>query len=359
MSGQENDAIMETQSVIRGIEWQAEHCLRNDAPVTARILLAQLAIMHSDTRCGQRIANWQGLLLEDAMPLRLAGGFHHLQLTGTEARLAPIYAGKITDQAEVDAIVLAVTHDHDERLIGWFDGLPQTNEAGRSAGIMAGLLWLAGHVSPRFQMLELGASAGINTMMDRYGYDLGGVKAGPPDSPMQIVPEWRGRPPPDARVEITGITGCDLSPVDLTDPEAALRLKSYVWPDMPLRLARIDAAIALAGQRKPALEQADAGDFVARQLALPQQQGVTRVLFHSIVWQYLPPETRARIETAMAEAGSRATAEKPLAWIMLETTRQTFRHELRVRYWPSNNDSGEDWTLLGQAHAHGAWVEWF
>jgi len=168
MSGQENDAIMETQSVIRGIEWQAEHCLRNDAPVTARILLAQLAIMHSDTRCGQRIANWQGLLLEDAMPLRLAGGFHHLQLTGTEARLAPIYAGKITDQAEVDAIVLAVTHDHDERLIGWFDGLPQTNEAGRSAGIMAGLLWLAGHVSPRFQMLELGASAGINTMMDRY-----------------------------------------------------------------------------------------------------------------------------------------------------------------------------------------------
>ena len=353
--GDESAAIMETQNIIRGIEWQAEHCLRNDAPVTARILLAQRAIMQSDTRCGLCIANWQGLLLEDAMPLRLAGGFHHLHLTGSDTRLAPIYRGEVSDQAEVDAIVLAVTRDHDARLLGWFDGPPQTNEAGRSGGIMAGLLWLAERVVPSFEMLELGASAGINTMMDRYGYDLGGVRVGPPDSPMQIKPEWRGNPPPVAPFDIVTIKGCDVSIVDLTDAEAALRLKSYVWPDTPVRLERIDAAIALAGQCKPQLEQADAADWVESQLAQPQAQGTTRVLYHSIVWQYLPPETRTRIEAAMGAAGALATPEKPLAWIMLETNRHTFRHELRVRHWPS----GSEWALLGQAHAHGAWVEWF
>lgn len=354
-----NDAIMDIADLARGIKGQADHILHNDAPVTARIVLAQLAILRSDTLCGHRMVNWPGKPLEDAMPLRLAGGLHHLQLTGAETRLAPIYAGEVTDQAEVDAIVLAVARDHDERLLGWFDGPPQTNEAGRSAGIMAGLLWLAERLGPRFELIELGASAGINTLMDRYGYDLGGVKPGPQNSPIQIAPEWRGPPPPDFPVEIVSIEGCDLSPVDLTDPEAALRLKSYVWPENAARLARVDAAIALAAERKPKLEQADAGDFVARQLARPQDQGVTRVLFHSIVWQYLPPETRQRIEDAMEEAGRSATVDRPLAWIMLETNRQTFQHELQVRYWPGQGESGGDWALLGQAHAHGAWVEWF
>lgn len=351
----ENTAIMERESIIKGIEWQAEHCRRNDAPITARILIAQLAIMRGNTLCGRRITGWQGLVLEDAMPLRLAGGIHHLHLTGTDTRLGPIYAGEVTDQVQVDSIVMAVTQTHDAQLVLWFDGPPQTNEAGRSAGIMAGLLWLSERLGPRFQMAELGASAGINSMMDRYSFDLGGVKTGPQDSAMQIVPEWRGAPPPEFPVEIVSIEGCDLSPVDLTDRTAALRLKSYVWAENVTRLARIDAAVALAAEQKPALEQADAGDFVACQLVRPQTIGVTRVLFHSIVWQYLPPATRQRIEDAMAVAGKLATRGKPLAWIMLETNRETFRHELRVRYWPD----GDDWALLGQAHAHGAWVEWF
>jgi hypothetical protein len=56
----------------------------------------------------------------------------------------------------------------------------------------------------------------------------------------------------------------------------------------------------------------------------------------------------------MEEAGARATAERPLAWIRLETNRETFRHELTVRYWPG----GEDAVLLSEAHPHGAWIVW-
>ena len=77
---------MDDDRVANGIRFQAEHCRRNDASITGRIVEAQLALMHGDTACGQRIANWPGLPLEDAMPLRLAAGFHHLQLTGDDAR---------------------------------------------------------------------------------------------------------------------------------------------------------------------------------------------------------------------------------------------------------------------------------
>lgn len=56
----------------------------------------------------------------------------------------------------------------------------------------------------------------------------------------------------------------------------------------------------------------------------------------------------------MAQAGAKANESRRLAWVMLETNRQTFRHELTVRHWPG----GEQPVLLGTAHAHGAWVEW-
>lgn len=346
--------IMEIEEAAKAIEWQADHATNNGAPCTGRVVRAQLRLLDGDTEVGKRIAAWPGKPLEDALPLRLAGGHHNLMLTGKDARLAPVYRGEVTDQAEVDALVVAATREHDAELLPWLDGPPQTNEAGRSASIMAALLWLSARVGPRFELNELGASAGVNTMMERFFFDLGGTTAGPADSPMRIVPEWRGAPPPQAEVEIVGIKGCDRAPMNLADPEQALRLKSYVWAEVMERIGRIDAAIALAGEKAPDVVQMDAGDFVAERLTAPQDADTTRVMFHSIVWQYLPGETRARIEALMAQAGAKANESRRLAWVMLETNRQTFRHELTVRHWPG----GEQPVLLGTAHAHGAWVEW-
>ena len=345
---------------IDAITWQAEYCWRNDAPITARVVTALLAVLRSPTLCGQRMRDWRDVSRNDAMPLRIAGGFHNLHLTGADARLAPVYAGDMTDQGVVDATVLAVLADHDAALVGWFDGPPQTNEAGRSAGIMAGLLWLAEQVPPRFSLFEIGASAGINTMMNRFAFDLGGVHAGADVSPMRIMPQWRGPPPPSGPVTISSIRGCDLEPIDLADPAAALRLKSYVWADAPVRMERIDAAVMLARQDRPLVEQADAADGVERWLAsTPPEAGTTRALFHSIVWQYLPAAAQARIEQAMEKAGADATAGSPLAWVQLETNRETYRHELRVRSWPGADVPDGEWVVLGTAHAHGAWIEWF
>ncbi len=347
--------ILDTKDVIEGIKHQAEHCERNGAPVTGRIVRAQIPLMDDDSDTSKRLNTWQGKVLEDALPLRLADGFHHLHLTGADDRLGPIYAGDIDDQNDVNGIIAAIAAEHDATLLPWFESPPQTNEAGRSASFMAGLKWLSGKLDPKFELNELGASAGINTMMDRYHYDLGGVTAGLESSPMQIKPEWRGPPPPDNPVKIVSIQGCDQQVIDLSDPASALRVKSYVWPENKPRLARMDAAIKLASERAPKLTQADAADWVEERLAAPQEAGVTRVFNHSIVWQYIPEERRARIRDALYAAGEKATADKPLAWMSLETNRKTFRHELKIRYWPGQ----EETALLGQAQAHGTWVEWF
>ena len=352
--------IMGLEDFTAALDWQARHAEENGAPATARVIRALAWVRASDTATGRRIAGWQGLTLKDAMPLRIAGGFHHLLLTGADARLGAVYSGEVTDQAEVDALVLDLAHRFDARLLPWLDGPPQTNEAGRAASIMAGLLWLAARVRvPRFDLFELGASAGVNTMIDRYFFRLGGTEVGPEGSPMRIVPEWRGSPPPapPAGFAIAAVKGCDIAPINLADPEAALRLKAYVWPDAGERMARIDAAIALAGQQPPDLVAADAGDFATAMLARPPQPDIARVMFHSIMWQYMPAATQSRITAAFEAAGTVATPDTPLGWIALETDPATFRHELRVRLWDGAGHRGEE-HLLSHAHPHGAWVEW-
>ena len=347
-------AIMDVADVATAIAWQADHCEEANAPQTAQVIRAELAILETETALARRMNNWAGLSLRDAMPLRVAAGLHYLFLSGEDRRLEPVYAGLTNDQAAVDEIVADMAVRYDARLMPWLDGPPQTNEAGRSASFMAALLWLSERLGPKFEMNEIGASAGVNTMMGRYFYDLGGVKVGPSLSSIRIEPEWRGDAPPAAPVEIVAIKGCDASPVDLTDPDQVLRLKAYIWPEARERMARMDAVSALAQRAAPELERKDAAEFVREMLAAPQEEGVTRVLYHSVTWQYLFEHTAQAITEAMEAAGAEASEAKPLAWVRLETNRQTFRHELTVRYWPGGGEP----VKLAEAHPHGAWVEW-
>jgi hypothetical protein len=342
------------KDIEEGIAQQAEHAARNGAPGTGSVCRAMIALALSDTACGRKIREWPLQVIESAMPLRLAGGLHDLFRRGIEPDLGAVYRGETTEQAVVDAMVSDIVVRHDAALLPWFDSPPQTNEAGRSASFVAALHYLASRVVPNFELNEIGSSAGMNLLIDRYCYDLGGVISGPKDAPVTIKPQWSGPPPPADTFTITAVRGCDIHPIDVRDDAAANRLMAYIWPEMPERFTRMQAGIAMIRARAVDLMQADAADFVEARLAQPQSHGTTRVLMHSIVWQYLPDTVQRRIQTAMAESGLKATAEKPLAWISLETNRATFRHELKLRYWP---DGGESVTL-GEAHAHGVWVNW-
>ena len=333
---------------------QILYCRANDAPVTARIVAALASLLDAPaSEFAKRIADWPGPPLADALPLRAAGGLHALHLAGAAHDLAPIYAD--AEGINDAAIVAGVVRRHEAALLPWLDGPPQTNEAGRSSSFIAAMLWLADQgLPPHFQCLEIGSSAGINLMLARYHYDLAGVQVGPQPGAMAFTPEWRGVHPPQHKIEIAGTKGCDVAPVDLTDPAQALRLKAYIWPEHRVRFDRMEAAIAAATEEKPDIVHRTAADFVEAELAKPQAAGTTRVLMHSIVWQYVPADQQARVTAAMAAAGARATPERPLAWVALEANRTVHHHELVVRHWPG---AGEP-KMLGRAHAHGAWVEW-
>jgi hypothetical protein len=341
--------------VVAAFDNQVAYCRQAGAEITARVVAALRDLLERGEGGAvlDTVRAWPGAPLADALPLRLAGGVHALHLKGTEPALKTIYDG--TQGVDDAAIVGTALHRHEAALLPWLDGPPQTNEAGRSSNFIAAMLWLAEQgLPPRFQCLEIGSSAGINLMLDRYHYDLAGVQVGPEPGAMRFAPEWTGNPPPGQAIGIVSTRGCDVAPVDLTDPDETLRLKAYIWPEHTVRFERMAAAIAEAAKSPPDLVAMNAADFIEAELAKPQAAGTSRVLMHSIVWQYVPEDQQARVTAAMEAAGAAATPERPLAWIALEANRVLHHHELVVRYWPG----GAEPVLLARAHPHGASIAW-
>jgi hypothetical protein len=303
------------------------------------------------TQAGRRVLDWPGEAdpFSDALPLRLTGGLHALVRRGQVPGLAASYPpNPLPGEEALWAALRPVLGE--PALLSWLDGAPQTNEVGRSAVLMSGLLEIGDLFRRPMELLELGASAGLNLLLDRYGHDLGGVRAGDRDSPLQLRPEWTGPPPPDAPVEVARRRGVDLHPVDAR--RDGDRLLAYVWPDQARRLAQLEAALAIAAEDPPEVDSGDAADWLEVRLAQRQATGVTRVVLHSIAFQYFPEGSKARIAAAMEEAGAGASLAAPLAWLRYE-------HDggeaisLRLRTWPSGQDR-----LLAYCHPHGSKVEW-
>lgn len=338
----------------QAFRFQGAYCRNNGAPITGRICFGLAEALGEDTATGRRVLAWAQPPIPDALPLRLVGGVHALYLAGEVPGLDRLFDGSLEDKGLIAELLGDVLKTFDHRLLPWLDSPPQTNEAGRSAALTAGLAWLAARGMQRFEVLEIGASAGMNLLMDRYRYDLGGAVFGPEDSPVTIAPEWKGDPPPDAHFAFDSLRGVDIRPIDVTDDRAAERLKAYVWHDNAERFDRLAHGIAMIRARPVRLDKGDAADWLAERLAEPQAAGVTRVLTHSVMWQYLPRAKQQRITAMMEEAGAKADADRPLAWVSLEAYRDIHQHHLEVRHWPG----GETRATLAISHPHGAWVEW-
>ena len=327
---------------------QEFYCRKMDAPIYADICLAIADGLKRESAVGARVLDWEGEPTRDALPLRLIGGLHALVMAGADAELASVFAGNVS----ADAINRVLVRN-DEALLPWLDGPPQTNEAGRSGALIVGLIEVARRHGPKLEILEIGSSGGLNLLIGRYRFDLGGAMLGPEDSPVTLTPEWRGARPELPPLEIVSARGSDIRPLDVTDPAVEARLAAYVWPEVPGRLERLQTVIGMIREHGVDLVQSDAAPWVEARLAEPQEEGVTRVLMHSVVWQYLPDASADRVRAAMKEAGERATAERPLAWVTMEPDRALGEQVVSVKSWPGRGE----WEVLATAHAHAAWVQ--
>jgi hypothetical protein len=137
---------------------------------------------------------------------------------------------------------------------------PQTNEVRRAVGLWPGLCAAAEAFEGPMDVLELGASAGLNLSMDRFHYDGGTWQWDSAiDGPrVAMSTQWSGPSPRfPAHAAIRNRAACDQNPLNASKAEDRLRLRSYIWPDQPERLERLNAAMeiaaaqAITGNNKP------------------------------------------------------------------------------------------------------------
>lgn len=243
--------------------------------------------------------------------------------------------------AELEAVILARS--------------TQTNEPGRCAVIAPVLASLPQPVA----LLEVGSSAGLCLLPDRYRYRFsGGVIEAPAaasaDAPV-LDCDVTGTPPAAVgALRVASRCGLDLNPLSATNPDDVRWLRALVWPGEEAREARLAACLALAAHEPPAIVTGDIRTDLPRLLerAAP---GATPVLMHSAALAYLTRVSRDAFEREVRASGVR--------WISYEgpSVLTSVKEKLRDRAeWEGrpNFVVALDGEPIARASAHGAWVRW-
>lgn len=337
------------QSFIR----QAKACADLGSPFTARLCTLAAERLTDDGKVGATVLGWPGNPdgTGDALALRLAGTLHALVRSGQDAALAAVYPPHTVDDDTLWAAIEAAMRRDEAFMLERLKSAPQTNEVRRSSALLPGFLTIAALTGKPLILSEVGASAGLNLQWDRYSYHLGDFSWGQA-SAVELAPRWQGPPPPQAEIKITERAGCDLNPLDPSSEDDRLRLFSYIWADQQDRLDRTAAALAMATESGLKVEKADAIDWLWKRLATPGP-GMAHVIYHTIAWQYLPPALKAEGEALIADAGSRATLDAPLARLQLEADGKPEGAAILLTLWPTG-----DTREIGRADFHGRWVKW-
>jgi hypothetical protein len=270
--------------------------------------------------------------LEWDLPLRLLGGLHYLVLAG---------------DASWDDLEAALER-RGPFLRSWCaEQEVQTNEVQRSWALLPAFLSLAD--GRPFDLLELGPSAGLNLLWDRYAYRYASGEWG--SGELELSGDDRVPPPADLfsrRVEVVRRRGVDLSPIDVTTPEGARVLQAFVWPDQTSRLERLRRAIDVARQDPPELIR---GDYVAELPSLQRDRvdGAQLVVFQTASTMYLDRPGTERLRAALHQAGG----EEPLAFVTTGRAPDDDGFALEVERFPDGHPE-----RVAVFDFHGEWLDW-
>jgi len=239
---------------------------------------------------------------------------HRMVLEGRLPEAARFYPS-MGGQADVDALwphfLEAVPH-------AVLPVCVQMNDVRRSRALLPGFLEVVRQTGLPLRLLEIGASAGLNLRWDHF--------------PFLEVP---------ATVRVVERRGCDLNPIDPTLEESRAALLCFLWPDQTDRIQQFTEALEIARRVPAPVDRSDAVPWLQTHLA-EQRSGVATVVFHSVFMPYLNEDTRENVRRSIEQAGQRATAEAPLAWLSMEPN--SGQADVHLTLWP-----GGDRRLIAQA----------
>jgi len=323
---------------------------------------------------------------EQQRPTLFLAAVHDLLLQGAKHPLAASYPDLVTapaPSADPYPVFRAFCLEHRDELLHLLKTRRvQTNEVGRCSALLPVFTLVSHLVGGRpLALVEVGASAGLNLLFDRYAYDYGSeYRVGDVGAAVQLTCQLRGTsvpPLPRTMPQIASRVGIDLAPVDVQDPEATRWLRACVWAEHLARSAQLQRALAIARQAPPSLVAGNALDTLP-QLVAGIAQDVPLCLFHSATLAYFSAEERLRFTNLIATLAD----ERDLFWLSSEgpaPLHESIREHAEEwrRRDQAEREAGRPgvapvhWLILtafqggrrteqplAAADVHGAWLEW-
>jgi hypothetical protein len=227
----------------------------------------------------------------------------------------------------------------------------QTNEAARCATLLPLLAMLPQPLA----LLEVGASAGLTLIPDRYSYDFAGhrVPGTDPLGPVIACEPRGGVRLPDRVPTVSWRAGLDLNPLDVTSDDDMHWLECLLWPGETGRLTRLHAAIATARRDPPPVYQ---GDLLTDVPALARQApaDATLVIYHSAVLAYVPSSRREEFASVVRDLGAVWISNEGPGVIPTATDSHLATASVDGSFLLIQDGRGP----VAITDGHGAWVQW-
>lgn len=346
-----------TFDVLDAIERQAEACDHIGSPLYTTLLRGLAADHRAGGVTRDLLESASERPQHDAIPLRYLAIGHRLALAGSAQDLARHYpsCGGEWHGADPTRDFLALVH---ARRADFVDGLTrqvQTNEVARAVPLACGLAHLQQMFALPLRTFELGASAGLLSRLAWFRIETPFAACGPADARLHFGPEWFTTPPHTlpALLDVVHQEAVDLTPIDVATSAGRIAIQSFLWPDQLERIDRLRAAMVIAEEHPLQVDADDAGAWLQRRLAVAD--GATTVVFHSIVWQYLPDPTRRQLRATLTAVGATATRTAPLCWLRMEPATATHA-DLRATVWDGCAQPSEH--HLADVGYHGHNLSW-
>jgi hypothetical protein len=366
-------------AVAQRFDWSAAHEFHGSAPLYERLT-------HGVAADPELLALVAQAPAEQRRPTLFLAAVHYLLLEEAKHPLATYYPDLATapmPSADPYPVFRAFCLERQNELVHVLTTRRvQTNEVGRCAALLPAFTLVSRLVGGRpVALVEVGASAGLNLLFDRYAYDYGsGHRAGDPGARVQLTSELRGArvpPLPDAMPRVASRVGIDLAPIDVQDADATRWLRACVWAEHQARAALVQRALTVARLAPPPLVAGNALDALPGVVAsIPR--GLPLCLFHSATLAYFAHKDRARfadLVAALAEGRDpfwlSSEGPAPLHESVRERAEEWRRRDQAVREAGRPGMEPVHWLVLtafqagrrtewplAAAAAHGTWLEW-
>ncbi len=289
------------------------------------------------------------------VPNLFLAAIHYLLLSGTDHILKEYYPNVTKFPRPVEESFTHFKdfcqHYRDEIILILKNKLVQTNEIRRCAYLYPSFCFIYDKAKKPLSLVEIGTSAGLQLLWDRYSYSYGKNEVyGNPSSNVHLTAELRKGKAPlllQNSPPVTSKIGIDLHVNDLSNNEDYLWLKSLLWPEHKERLEMFEKAAQLFNKNPVNLIE---GDGVSLLMEVVRQIPTDSVLciFHTHVANQIPDELKKKLmENIKTIAAQRDVFHLyNNVWDI---------GKLHLDYFINGNEFNE---IIGDTDGHGRWFDW-